>query len=79
MDWELIPVVIALTELLKEFGVKGKWNVLAAVLVGTVASLVQSMAPEYAQLGLGAVAVGLTSAGLYRVGKRMGNSLVNGG
>jgi len=74
----MVGAVIGLTELLKQFGVSGKWNVLAAVLVGMAVSLGTEYIPGYTQQVVEAALLGLTAAGLYGLGKRAGSAIVNG-
>lgn len=72
----LIPLVLGLTQLVKEwFSLEGKYVKVAsfviAVLVITVVELIQFLPPEYGKIVetvLGVIAFSLASNGLYQIG-----------
>jgi hypothetical protein len=80
MEFEpwLIPLAMFSAEALKDFGVTGKWSILSAVLVGAALSLSYDLAPEYAIYVIRALVAGLSAAGVYRGGKRIGTAILNG-
>lgn len=62
-----VPAVIAIVNVLKQFGVTGKWATLAAVLVGvlvTVSAHLFGSAPVF-QAAMQGLLIGLGAAGLY--------------
>ncbi len=66
-----VPAVVAIVELLKSFGVAGKWALLAAVVVAVALNVADYL---WATSGLYGAAVaglllGLAAAGLYDVAK----------
>jgi len=66
-----VPAVVAIVELLKSFGVSGKWALAAAVLVAValnVAAYLWSTSGLYAAIVAG-ILLGLSAAGLYDVAK----------
>ncbi len=73
---EYVPLIIAVIEGLKEFGVKGKWSILAAVILGLAISLGLDLVPDYALFVLRGLMLGLAGPGLYRIGKRVGGAAV---
>lgn len=79
MDWELGLIVLGLTGIAKEFGVRGKWLTLTAVLVGMAVSVFWALLPDAARITFDALVIGLTAAGLYGVTKAAGQAIVNGG
>ena len=73
--------VVALVNLLKNFGVVGKWSLLAATLLGVVVQAADYafLTPEpltaagwYAAIATGLI-LGLTAAGLYDVAQKVGS------
>jgi len=79
MDWELGLIVLGLTGVAKEFGIRGKWLTLTAVLVGMAVSVLWTLLPDVARVTFDAFILGLTAAGLYGVTKATGQAIVNGG
>ena len=79
MDWDLGLIVLGLTGVAKEFGVRGKWLTLTAVLVGMAVSLLWNLWPDGSRFVFDALVLGLTTAGLYGISKRVGGALLNGG
>lgn len=73
---EYVPLITAVVEGLKEFGVNGKWSILVAVILGMAISLGLDLVPEYALLALRGLMLGLAGPGLYRIGKRAGSAVV---
>ena len=73
---EYIPLIVAVIEALKEFGIKGKWSILAAVVLGMAISLGLDLVPDYALLVLRGLMLGLAGPGLYNLGKRAGGAIV---
>jgi len=66
-----VPAVVAIVELLKSFGVGGKWALVAAVIVAValnVAEYVWSTSGLYHAVVSGLL-LGLAAAGLYDVAK----------
>ena len=76
-----VAVVLALVNVAKEFGVKGKWATLVAVLLGLTLSILEYaftadlVTPQgiYQAAAVGLI-MGLTAAGVYDVSKNMGGS-----
>lgn len=76
-----IPAVLALVNLLKKFGVTGKWSILTAVILGIVLQLLdygfleQSHSPQgwYSAAAAGLV-LGLSASGLYDVAETVGGA-----
>lgn len=69
-----VPAVVAVVELLKSFGVAGKWALLAAVVVAVglnVADYLWAASGLYGAVVTG-VLLGLSAAGLYDVAKTAG-------
>lgn len=68
-----VPGVIALVNLAKKFGVKGRWAQLAAVIIGALLGLLSTWA--VAEVAIGArelingaaqgIIIGLSAAGIY--------------
>ena len=73
---EYVPLIVAVVEGFKEFGVNGRWSILVAVILGVAISLGLDLVPEYALLALRGLMLGLAGAGLYRIGKRAGGAAV---
>jgi len=73
MDFKIVyvVVVVALVELLKRFGVKGRWSMLAAVVIGAALGLTDRYVPSHFGDALPALLIGLTAAGLYDTTKAM--------
>ena len=66
-----VPAVVAIVELCKSFGVKGKWALLAAVIVAValnLAAYVWATSGAFAAIVAGLL-LGLSAAGLYDVAK----------
>lgn len=62
-----VPAVLAIVNLMKSFGVKGKYAALAAVAVGVVLNLAVELAgqsPAFQAAATGLI-LGLSAAGLY--------------
>ena len=76
-----VAVVLALVNVAKEFGVKGKWATLLAVFFGIILSVLEyvfttdlvTMQGLYQAFAVGLL-IGLTAAGVYDVSKNMGGS-----
>ena len=76
-----VAVVLALVNVAKEFGVKGKWATLLAVFFGIILSVLEyvftadvvTMQGLYQAFAVGLL-IGLTAAGVYDVSKAMGGS-----
>lgn len=76
-----VAVVLALVNVAKEFGVKGKWATLLAVFFGLALSILEyvftadvvTMQGFYQAFAVGLI-MGLTAAGVYDVSKNMGGS-----
>lgn len=69
---EYIPLLIAVVEALKEFGVGGKWSVLAGILLGVGFALGMDFVPDAMAHVIRALMLGLAIPGFYRLGKRIG-------
>ncbi len=74
----LVPIVVALTEAAKAFGVKGKLSLLIAILSGMALVVGGELFPAETKLVMEGLVVGLSAIGLYGLGKRAGRAL-NGG
>lgn len=69
-----VPAVVAIVELLKGFGVTGKWALLAAVIVAValnVAAYLWATSGIFAAVVAGLL-LGLSAAGLYDTAKAAG-------
>lgn len=66
-----VPAVIAIVNVLKEFGVAGKWATLAAVLVGVAINVANHYLGEVGvyQAAMTGLIIGLGAAGVYDVTK----------
>ena len=66
-----VPAVIAIVNVLKEFGVTGKWATLAAVLVGVALAVTVHLFGNDAtfQSAMQGLLIGLGAAGLYDLAK----------
>ena len=73
---EYVPLIVAAVEGLKEFGIAGKWSILAAVILGMAISLGLDLVPDYALLVLRGLMLGLAGPGLYRIGQRVGGAAI---
>lgn len=73
----VLAVVIGLVELVKQFGVTGKWNQLVALVVGVAFTAGWYLLPAnvVSILVYGAL-MGLATAGLYKVGQGIGVRLL---
>ena len=69
---EYIPLLIAVVEAFKIFGVQGKWSALVAIVLGAGFALGLDFVPDAMAHVINAVALGLAVAGFYRLGKRAG-------
>jgi len=64
----IIPIVLALTEITKQFGVTGKYAVLVSIGFGVAFGLLVNLSIEGGVTGL---ILGLSAAGVYDVGKKV--------
>ena len=80
MDYplELIPLLIAIVEALKLFGVKGNWSALVGIVLGIGVSFGLDYVPEITQQIIQALMLGLAVPGFYTLAKRAGTAIVNG-
>lgn len=62
-----VPGILALTNLLKDLGLGGKWSALAAVVLGVGLSVAHFYLADYGawQAAEGGLILGLAAAGLY--------------
>ena len=75
--WAYIPIIVAVVEALKLFGVAGKWSALAGFLLGVAVSLGLDFAPEHMAYIIRALLLGLSVPGFYRIGKRAGSAALD--
>lgn len=74
----LVPVIAGSVEALKAIrGFEGGWCVLAAIVLGLGLVFGLEFAPYYTGLAVRGVVVGLSVSGLYRIGKRAGDSVLD--
>ena len=78
MDFEIGTIAVGLAGVAKQFGVSGKWLILTAVLSGMAVSLLQNLVPDASRYVFDALVTGLATAGLYGVGKGIGQAFLNG-
>ncbi len=76
MDWDLGLIVLGLTGVAKEFGVRGKWLTLTAVLVGMAVSLLWNLWPDGSRFVFDGLVLALTCAGLYGITKATGKGII---
>lgn len=63
-----IPAILALTNLLKSFGVEGRWSMLVAVILGLSIVSAETLLPsDISQMLARGILLGLGAAGLYDV------------
>ena len=75
--WIYIPIIVAMVEFLKVWGLDGKWSALAGFLLGVAVSLGLDFAPEHMAYIIRALLLGLSVPGFYRIGKRAGVALTD--
>lgn len=73
---QYIPLLIAVVEALKEFGIGGTWSVLAGILLGVGFSLGMDFVPDAMLHVIRALMLGLAVPGFYRLAKRGGSAVV---
>ena len=73
---EYIPLLIAVVEALKLFGINGKWSAVAGIVLGVGVSLGLDFVPEAMAHVIRALMLGLAVPGFYSLAKRAGSSLV---
>jgi len=68
------PAIVAVVDLLKAFGVHGKWSLLAAVVVAVAlyVAVFYAGSSGAVQAGLQGLLVGLGAAGLFDLAKKAG-------
>ena len=76
MDWDLGLIVLGVTGVFKEFGVRGKWLTLTALLVGMAVSVFWELLPEAALITFNAIVLGLTASGLYGIAQAGGQGII---
>ena len=72
-----IPLLIAVVEAFKLFGVDGKWSALVGIVLGAGLALGLDFAPGAMQHVIKALMLGLAVPGFYMIGKRAGVAAVD--
>ena len=73
-----LPLVIAIVEALKVFGVNGAWSAVAGILLGVGFSLGLDYVPEAMAHVIRAIEFALAVPGFYMLTKRAGTAIING-
>jgi hypothetical protein len=72
----LLLMIAGIVETLKQFGVTGRWSLLASIVLGFLLALVFQLGELFPQISIWvqivvyAVCFGLTAGGLFDLGKR---------
>jgi len=74
----LIGAIFGMVEIVKQFGVAGKWATLASLVCGVALGVLYQLQIPYFEVGFYGLLLGLTASGFYAVGMRFADR-ANGG